>query len=238
MTDVVSRQPEMEDTLDRMAAARNYNAWLLERARPYLGSSVLDLGAGTGTFSELIARDADVVALEPDERLARVLRERTSHLPRMRVVEGGAEVLGGIDGRFDSILCLNVLEHVEDEAGTLAGCFERLRSGGHLLLLVPAHPALFGAVDALTGHVRRYGAAHLRAELARAGFEIVDLRHVNPVGALGWLVFSKLLRRDQVPRGPLAGYDRLVPLLRQLDRLRLPFGLSLWAVANRPSTSS
>jgi SAM-dependent methyltransferase len=232
-------QREMDESLARMALAENYTAWLLGRARPYLGSLVLDLGAGIGTFAEMLAREVEVVALEPDARLAAVLRERAAGLPRLRVVDGGAALLrGGLEDSFDSILCLNVLEHIEDEAETLAGCFARLVPGGHLLLLVPAHASLFGSVDEVGGHVRRYNAKHLGAVLMQAGFEIVDLRHVNPVGALGWLVFSKLLRRDQVPRAPLASYDRLVPLLRQLDRLRLPFGLSLWAVARRPSTSS
>jgi SAM-dependent methyltransferase len=228
----------MDESLDRMAAAKNYTAWLLDRARPYLGRTVLDLGAGIGTFSEVLSSEARVVALEPDPRLARLLRERAARIESLTVVDGGAELLATIDERFDSILCLNVLEHIPEEEETLAGCFARLNPGGHLLLLVPAHAWLFGAVDALTGHVRRYDEPHLREVLVRAGFDVVELRHVNPVGALGWLVFSKLLRRDQVPRGPLASYDRLVPLFRQLDRLRLPFGLSLWAVARRPSTSS
>jgi len=228
----------MDESLDRMAAAKNYTAWLLDRARPYLGRTVLDLGAGIGTFSEVLSSEVDVVALEPDPRLAHFLRERAAGNPRLRVVDGGAELLATMDERFDSILCLNVLEHIPEEAETLAGCFARLEAGGHLLLLVPAHASLFGAVDEVGGHVRRYDPRHLRDALGRAGFEIVELRHVNPVGALGWLVFSKLLRRGQVPRGPLASYDRLVPLFGQLDRLRLPFGLSLWAVARRPSTSS
>jgi SAM-dependent methyltransferase len=225
----------MDESLLRMAAARNYTSWILDRARPFLGRSVLDLGAGIGTFSEPLSATLDVVALEPDPRLAAQLRRRAEGNPRLRVLEGDAATLArGLDARFDSILCLNVLEHVQDDAEALRACFEALEPRGHLLLLVPAHPALFGAVDELGGHVRRYEKAGLRDTLERAGFGVVDLRHVNPLGAVGWLVFSRLLRRNQVPRGPLAAYDRLVPLLRLLDRLRLPVGLSLWAVARRP----
>lgn len=229
------RQPEMDESLARMAAAGNYTSWLLDRARPYLGDSVVDLGAGIGTFSEPLAAELDVVAVEPDRRLADLLRTRAEGNQRLTVVDGDAETLRRLGRRFDSILCLNVLEHIEDDAAALQACFEALEPGGHLLLLVPAHELLFGAVDELAGHVRRYSSRAVRQQLEAAGFAVVELQHVNPAGALGWLVFSKLLRRSQVPQGPLAVYDRFVPLLRLLDRLRLPFGLSLWAVARRPA---
>ncbi|HEY1370338.1 MAG TPA: hypothetical protein VGF23_24630, partial [Gaiellaceae bacterium] len=76
-----------------------------------------------------------------------------------------------------------------------------------------------------------YDRRGLERTLRSAGFEVVELRYVNPVGAAGWLVSSRLLRRSQVPEGPLTLYDKLVPVFRRLDALRLPFGLSLWAVA-------
>jgi hypothetical protein len=81
--------------------------------------------------------------------------------------------------------------------------------------------------------VRRYSKAPLRERLVKAGFEIETLRHVNPVGALGWLARVALRSDPEWPSGSFAVFDRLVPVLRPLDRLRLPFGLSLWAVARR-----
>jgi hypothetical protein len=107
----------------------------------------------------------------------------------------------------------------------------RLAPGGALLLLVPAHPHLYGATDRMLGHERRYRKRELRGCLARAGFTVGVVRHVNPIGALGWLVSARLLRRQEIPRASLALFDRTVPLIRHLDRLRLPIGLSLWAVA-------
>jgi hypothetical protein len=99
---------------------------------------------------------------------------------------------------------------------------------------VPAHPAAYGEIDVVLGHERRYGRRDLAAKLADAGLEVVRLRHVNPVGALGWFATSRLLRASQVPSRPLRAFDRLVPLLRAIDRVPVPFGLSLWAVARRP----
>jgi SAM-dependent methyltransferase len=219
-----------------MSSARNYNAWLLDRARPYLGRRVLDVGAGIGTFTAELVRTADaVVALEPDPEEAEVLRERFAGEDRVKVLQCTAAELPAEESPFDAAICFNVLEHVPDDVDALRAVSARLRPGGHLLLLVPAHPALYGATDRAVDHVRRYDRATLRRAVEASGFELLELRHVNPVGALGWAVSSRLLRRREIPTGPLALYDRLVPLLRALDRLRLPVGLSLWAVTRTPA---
>jgi SAM-dependent methyltransferase len=224
--------PGQDESLDRMAEADNYNDWLFERARPYLGRRVLDFGAGVGTFTERLAEHAEVVALEPDSGFVPRLRERFAGCDDVTVVLGTDEEIPAL-GAFDSIVSLNVLEHIRDDEAVLRRLGEALVPGGHLLLLVPAHQALFGRIDENVGHERRYGRGALRRRLTGAGLKPLELRYVNPVGALGWLVSSRLLRREHVPAGPLKLYDALVPVFRQLDGLPLPFGLSLWAVARR-----
>ena len=222
--------------LDRMDEAHNYNAWLLDRARPHLGRRVLDLGAGIGTFSAALAAEGrDVVAVEPDPALTPLLRERLAGRGSAVVLDEPLEALlpDAVGGPVDAIVCFNVLEHIADDAGALRLMRGLLQPGGRVLLLVPAHPAVTGAVDAAVGHERRYTRAALAGAVRGADLTVRELRHVNPVGALGWLVSSRLLRVDDIPAGPLALYDRLVPLLRRLDALRLPFGLSLWCVAER-----
>jgi SAM-dependent methyltransferase len=230
------RAPHGGAELDRMSSAHNYNAWLLERARPYLGPRVLDVGAGIGTFTAELARLADsVVALEPDPEEAQVLRTRFAHDARVSVLQQTAADLPADEAPFDAAICFNVLEHVREDVEALRAVHARLRPGGHLLLLVPAHPALYGETDRAVDHVRRYDRPTLRRAVEGADFQLVELRHVNPVGAVGWAVSSRLLRRREIPAGPLALYDRLVPVLKALDRLRLPLGLSLWAVARTPA---
>ena len=232
----MAESPPGGETLQRMAAADAYNAWLLDRSGPLLERRVLDAGAGIGTFTGMLADRCDsVVALEPDTDAAAVLRRRFADRDNVEVVEADVTALdpGAAPGPFDAVVCFNVLEHVADEQGAVAALRDRLRRGGRLLLLVPAHEALRGSIDATVGHLRRYEKRRLRRLLGDAGLEVERLRHVNPVGALGWLVAARVLRSQEVPGGPLVLYDRLVPLLRLLDRVELPFGLSLWAVARR-----
>ena len=215
-------------SLDRMAEADRYNAWLLGRARPFLGQRVLEVGAGIGTFSAQLAEGRELVAVEPDPALVPHLRQSAS---AATVVEG--EIEDAPPTPYDSVVCFNVLEHIRDDRAALAAFRERLRPAGHLLLLVPSHPFLFGPIDRAFGHERRYAKRGLRALLEGTGFAVVELRRVNPVGALGWLVAGRVLRHAEIPRTPLRAFDRLVPVLRVLDGIEFPLGLSLWAVARR-----
>jgi SAM-dependent methyltransferase len=228
--------PNLDEPLEVTREARNYNAWLYGRARPYLGARVLDVGAGIGTFTELAAAEGrDVVALEPHAPYAELLEAGIGREPNVEVVRATVEELRDRGPKpFDSALCLNVLEHILDEHSTLRAVHDLLTPGGHLLLLVPAHPLLFGEVDRRIGHVRRYRSRPLAQLLREVGFETGRVRFVNPVGALGWLVTFRLRSPERWPRGQYRLFDALVPVLRRLDRFPLPVGLSVWAIARRP----
>lgn len=230
--------PQLE-ALRRMARAPAYNRWLIERALEHVRGRVLDLGAGTGTLTRLAADAADeVVAVEPDGDLVPVLRARVADKPNVTIVQAAAESLDALPyAGFDSIVCLNVLEHIDDDEAALKVIRRVVVPGGRLVLLVPAHPFLYGEIDRTVSHHRRYAVREFEALLERSQFEVEDLRLVNPLGAIGWFLASRVLKRTHVPEAPLAVYDRLVPLLRALDRPRLPFGLSIWAVA-RPGSSA
>lgn len=230
------KEPGQHETLDRMAEAQNYNAWLLERARPYLGQRILDVGAGIGTFAEALARERElVVAVEPEAHFGEMLQCRFAETPNVYVVPGDATEVERYApvSTFDSIICFNVFEHIPDDYGAAATLRDRLEPGGRLLALVPAHPTLFGSLDEMLDHERRYTKASLGGMLTSAGLTVEHLRYVNPLGAFAWLLSSRILKRQRIPAHPLRAYDRFVPLLRRLDELRLPFGLSVWAVARR-----
>jgi 2-polyprenyl-3-methyl-5-hydroxy-6-metoxy-1,4-benzoquinol methylase len=226
--------PGQAETLNRMAKADHYNAWLIDRCAPFLGQRILDVGAGIGTFVEMVAPGRDlVVAVEPDQAYEAALASRLAEHPNVVVVQREVADLrpDSFETKFDSIICFNVLEHIRNDEAALKALRLLLAPSGHLLLLVPAHPFLFGGIDRAVGHERRYQKDSLRQVLERAGLAAEVLRYVNPLGALGWFVSARILRQEEVPRGPLRIYDRLVPALRTLDHLEFPFGLSLWCVA-------
>ena len=220
-----------------METADRYNAWLTRRAFPHLGRRVLDAGAGIGTHTAAVADGSrTVVAAEPEAAFTERLLERFGGRSDVDVVPAYATDLDLDEYResFDSIICFNVLEHIPDHAAALAHFREMLVPGGRLMLIVPAHPVLYGSIDEVVEHERRYSRRGLRSQLMRADLRPDVLRHVNPIGAAGWLVSSRILKRRSIPARPLAVYDRLVPVLRAVDRVDLRVGLSLWAVASRP----
>jgi SAM-dependent methyltransferase len=217
--------------LELLEGATQYNAWLASKLEPYLGSQNLELGAGHGTLTAIIARTYCVVASEPSETGRAVMSRRFGSHSLVRRVVGDVDELP-VGESFDCVYSANVLEHVADDVALIQRAARVLRPGGHFVALVPAGAWLYSRFDAAIGHHRRYGKAdrvRLVAALdaAAARFELVAYRPFNPVGALGWLVRMRLLRQSQISEQDVERVDRLVPLLRQLDRVSFGFGQNL-----------
>jgi SAM-dependent methyltransferase len=228
--------------LDAVAEAHNYYRWIIDRFTPFLGRRIVEAGAGIGTVSELLlqrARPEATLLIEPDRGNAEALGRRFTGDPRVRVHHGYLE---DADASFaaDTIVAVNVLEHVERPAGFLAAAYQRLTPGGALLILVPALPALYGSLDKAFEHYRRYTRLELRKALSDAGFEIEQLHYMNLVGIAGWFVAGRIMRRTTLGRGQVRFYDRwVIPWLRRLESVvHPPLGQSLLAVARKPETHS
>lgn len=221
--------------LDAMAEARNYYAWISGRFAPHLGGRIVEVGAGTGTFSSFLraaAPAAELFLIEPASNNVDALRRRMG---------GGAHVRHGyLDERApehdaSSLVAVNVLEHVPDDAAFLRAAHRVLAPGGRLLLFVPALPALFGTLDEAFEHFRRYTRAGLGRLVRDAGFQVDDLHYVNLPGVLAWWVSGRLLRRRTVTASDARLYDRwAIPLVRAVEsRWRPPLGQSLLLIARR-----
>jgi SAM-dependent methyltransferase len=223
--------------LEAMSFARNYHRWIADELAPYLGRAAAEVGAGAGSFSELLlARGVErLVAVEPSAQMYPLLERRLAADPRVETRRAVfAEVAEGLTGSLDSAVYVNVLEHVEDDAGELALAHRALRPGGHVCVFVPALRWLYSRFDASIGHHRRYHRGPLRALLEGAGFEVVRLRWFDLGGVLPWLVAFRLLRRT-LSGGQVGFYDRLaVPLLRAVEsRVPPPIGKNLLAVGRK-----
>ena len=231
--------PLGESTLETMALAHRYNAWQVDRLAPFLGRRVCEIGAGIGNISRRLAEREPELLVLTDQRPEYLDRLRSGFASRPRVM---IEPLSLPDPdatrRFrewalDTVVALNVLEHIPNDRGALESMAGLLAPGGRVVLLVPAMPALYGSLDRELGHARRYDRAGLGRLLSQAGLKVEHLSYFNLVGVLGWWTNARLRRVPQIPQGQLAWFDRLVPLLRAEDHVRLPFGQSLIAVGSR-----
>lgn len=226
---------ELAGTLKVLDDGTNYASWIAELVEPNIGDYVLEVGAGHGTITERMVRPGRrVVATDLSERCISILRERFQDGGSVVVVAGSVEAAAQ-EGPFDSAVLINVLEHIPDDEEALKEVSSVLEPGGRLVLWVPAFPFLYSGFDRKIGHHRRYRIRSLRVKLENAGFEVRDVRYVNAVGALGWLMIARVLRRDPVAGGPAALFDRyIVPALKLVERrLRPPFGQSVFVAAVR-----
>ena len=222
-------------TLRRMEALHRYNAWVGEMVTPHLGASVLEVGAGIGNMTRQLGGDREVVATDVEPRYLDHLRryfQEDRHVAIQRFDLADTESTEA-PGPFASIVCLNVLEHIDDDRAALRRLHDRLEAGGRLVLVVPAHPCLYGEMDRAIHHYRRYRRDDLAAKLEETGYVVEEIGRFNALGVPGWFFNGRVLRRRTVPGIQARLNSWLVPWLRIERRLGLPFGLSLLAVARR-----
>jgi SAM-dependent methyltransferase len=223
--------------LDALSGATNYYRWLIRRFSPYLGPRVVEVGAGIGTFSEFLLSVPQVeqlIAIEPAANTFPILERRLAGNPRARAIKGYLEDYPA-ESSSDSLVAVNVLEHVEDDDAFLRRAWDVVRPEGTLLLFVPAVPAIFGSLDRAFEHFRRYAKAQLRQRIERAGWTIERIGYMNLPGILTWTVAGKLLKRKSISARDARVYDRLVvPVAAAIeDRIEIPIGQSLLAIARK-----
>ncbi|HMF08990.1 MAG TPA: glycosyltransferase [Thermoanaerobaculia bacterium] len=231
-------------TLARLAKLEPYNRWIVDRFRSALGGRILEIGAGFGNVTRhllqtpgegprglIVASDLDPMALE-------YLRGTFREAPNVRVASyrfpldaASRQELQALD--LDTVVCCNVLEHIEDDRATLADLFAILRPGGRLILLVPALARLYGTLDQQLRHFRRYEKAEVEEKLEAAGFAVEDCRFLNRPGVWGWYVNARILRRRVLPRNQLRAFSLVLPFLKSEEKAPPAYGLSLLALARK-----
>ena len=230
-----------EETLRRIAKMQRFNKWIYDTILPHLGLRILEAGCGTGTFTQFLHGRDLVHAIEPDENYVERLEQQFKTDPHMTVERASLpdlDVKSLREKRLDTVICINVLEHVEKHVETLKVFHDVLEPGGRAIVYVPAHPSLFCGLDESLDHFRRYTRADLEKLMREAGFNILESRYQNLMGTVGWFINGKVLRRRLLPSGQLGIYESLVPVFRGLESLlgnRPPFGLSVFVVGQKPA---
>jgi glycosyltransferase involved in cell wall biosynthesis len=210
--------------------ARRFNKWMADTLRPYVGDRVLEIGAGIGTLtSQFIPRDL-YVATDINAHYLHYLRSYAVGKPYLHVAKvdaGRPEDFAPLGVSFDTVLMINVLEHVPDEAIALDNVHNVLIPGGRAVILVPQNPKLYNSLDEALEHRERYTAAGLRASLERAGFRVEKVLDFNRTSVPAWFVNGGLLKRRTFSRIQLKGLELMMPAVRRLDRVIPWHGLSV-----------
>jgi glycosyltransferase involved in cell wall biosynthesis len=233
----VGREDAGFTTLRRVEVLRRYNRFLWDLMAPFIGQRVLEVGAGTGLLTRFLTQRERVLSTELDPEYVEMLQRMFAHHPNVEIRQLDLARLAenGIARRsFDTVVCSNVLEHIEDDAAALRAMRDVLEPGGRVVLVVPALRPLYGSIDRAIHHYRRYDRDEIAGRLEGAGLRVEHLSYFNMLGVPGWYLNSRVLRRRAVPGFQARINDWLVPWLRLERRFGPPVGMSLLAVARAP----
>lgn len=217
-----------------MSRARNYLAWQGRVVLPHVGTRVLEIGCGIGNFTEMLLDREAVIAVDSEPDLIDHLKGRYQGRQNLTaLVHSAADGFGGLEGhRADSCVCVNVLEHIQDDRAALRGMAAAIRPGGAIVLIVPAFAALQGPIDCNLGHYRRYSRSSLAALAADCGLRVRTLHYMNLPGLLAWWLNARVLRRTSQSPVQIRVFDRfVVPAASFAEQfVSPPFGQSLFCV--------
>jgi glycosyltransferase involved in cell wall biosynthesis len=225
-----------------LSRARRVNQWRFDPFAGHVGERILEVGSGLGAVTQQLLRKERVVCLEPNPTYALLLRRRFGHLENVRIEQGDLTDLGRTVhdleiSPVDTVVSYNALECLDDDTQAVEAMLGALQPGGRLLLLVSAHERLLGEVDRRLGRVRRYEPDHLRDLLRKVGFQAVDVREFNRLGALAWRL-GRLSRGSEPTGGQVRLFSLLLPIAKALEKVEALPGLNLLAVAEKPAAPS
>lgn len=225
--------------LETISENHRFNDWMYNQIKTRLEENmgnILEVGSGLGTFSEKIFRDmgssSHLMLTDFSTRYVQSLKTRYSSFQNVSVDRmdlNNREEYSKIGyGKYDSIIALNVLEHVRDDVLALQELYKMLKIGGILIVLVPCHKFLFNVIDEKLGHYRRYTKKELLCKINETNFTVVCMHYFNTAGMVGWFFNGNLLKNAEINRTASRWFDRLVPVLNCLDRITSNItGLSL-----------
>ncbi|MGV8140995.1 MAG: class I SAM-dependent methyltransferase [Candidatus Woesearchaeota archaeon] len=218
--------------------AYNYNIELYKLIKPYIGRSILDVGCSIGNITKFfLSKNNNVVGIDVVSESVGIIKKKFSKNKKFKAYHMNAEdnkILSLKNNKFDTIVCINVLEHIKGDLKTLKNFHNLLESKGKLVLFVPAIPALYGSVDKADHHFRRYTKKILRKKLMDSKFRITRMKYINFLGIFGWYLNGKILKKNKVDANMLGFYNKIVPLLFKMEKhIPLPIGLSIFCVCEK-----
>jgi glycosyltransferase involved in cell wall biosynthesis len=228
------------EILDRLNRAPRFTRWMADVVRPYVGNRVLEIGAGTGNMSTHLMPRSVYWATDVNPHYVEYLETLRATRPYMQVAHTDGENPQSFPTgqTFDTVISLNVVEHLQDDVGALRNIRDALIEGGRAIVLVPCGPGLFGSLDEILGHRRRYTKEGLVDACERAGFRVEKILAFNRPGVVAWWLNGRVLRRKTFGLAQIQILNLLTPVFRVTDRwLPLP-PLSLIAILRKENAGT
>jgi SAM-dependent methyltransferase len=241
------------ENLEVLSENHRFNNWIYEQICPGLKGDVLEIGSGIGTFSEKIIYDlsskssitlSDISSYyvnKLEERFLPInnknnhnMKSNSDHIYSKNISVCKLDLNSKEDyerigyEKFDSVIAINVLEHVEDDEFAFQQLYNMLRKGGILIVLVPCHKFLYNVIDKHIGHFRRYTKRELESKVKQTPFTIGRIYYFNMLGIIGWYVNGTLAHKPQISGTASQAFDRLVPLSKYIEKITCQkIGLSI-----------
>lgn len=229
--------------LEGMCFAKNYHRWVLGIFEPFLGTRLVEVGAGTGSFSELLLerRIESLSLVEPSTEMYKILADRINlvdHAVQVRTYNAFFTRVADdirVNQQPDAIVYVNVMEHIADDELELRVAHQTLAEGGRIFIFVPALRWLYGSLDRQIGHHRRYRRAELEGKCGRAGFRLIRSGYFDFAGIVPWGIKYRMLKSDKLEPGAVMLYDKfVVPAARAIESvIRPPIGKNLFVIAEK-----
>ena len=221
------------EILARLNRAPRFTKWMADTIRPYLGERVLEIGAGIGNLTSNLVPRTVYWASDINPHYLDRLKKLQSTRPYLRVQFTDASAGETYpEERFDTVICLNVVEHLEDDVNALRNIRAALQKNGRAIVLVPNGPALYGSLDRVLGHYRRYTRKQLAEACEQAGFHVEATLRFNRIGAPGWWLNGRVLKKQTFGFWQIKVLNTILPIIRPIDRF-LPFPHLSWIVILR-----
>lgn len=219
--------PNGLETLQKLAAAPLINKWLFDAISPYCSGKILEVGSGIGNLSFYLLKNFSNITLSDfRNKYCDILKIKYGNCANLNsVVEmdlslyNFKEIYLYSSKKYDTIIALNVLEHIKKDALAIRNCRELLAPNGKLVLLVPAYQFLYNTLDKNLDHYKRYNKTNLSQLVNAEGLQVVEAKYFNFIGIFGWWFTGKLLKKTQIPNYQLKIFNKFIPVFRIIDML-------------------
>jgi SAM-dependent methyltransferase len=244
MSKQTQSDPSGFETLEAFSHTYAFNLWLYQKISVYVQGKTLEIGSGIGNISAFLLKDQNQVSLSDlRPEYCQILQNKFGQDPHLQRVYELDLSLKDFNSeypelleKFDSVIALNVIEHITDDLLAIRNAKALLKNKGKLIILVPAGQWLYNSIDRELGHYRRYSKSGLNNLIETAGLEVTDCRYFNAAAIFGWWFSGNILHEKIISPAKLNLYDRMIPFFRVVDWFVTPFtGISVISAGMKKS---